>query len=102
MVHIGTSAQKYCTDINGWKLRDFYASFSHSLQRFSSVQFSHSVVPNSLRPHESQHARPLCPSPTPGVYSNRCPSSCDAIKPPHPLSSPTIGPNPSQHWGLFQ
>ena len=42
---------------------------------FSSVQFSHSVVSDSLRPRESQHARPLCPSPTPGVYSNSCPSS---------------------------
>ena len=35
--------------------------------RKSSVQFSHSVVSDSLRPHESQHARPPCPSPTPGV-----------------------------------
>ena len=42
---------------------------------FSSVQSSHSVVSNSLRPHESQHARPPCPSPTPGVYANPCPSS---------------------------
>ena len=42
---------------------------------FSSVQFSRSVVSDSLRPHESQHARPPCPSPTPGVYSNSCPSS---------------------------
>ena len=41
----------------------------------SSVQFSHSVVSNSLRPHESQHTRPPCPSPTPGVHSNSCPSS---------------------------
>ena len=41
----------------------------------SSVQFSHSVVSNSLRPRESQHARPPCPSPTPGVYSNSYPSS---------------------------
>ena len=40
----------------------------------SSVQFSHSVVSDSLQPHESQHARPPCPSPTPGVYSNSCPS----------------------------
>ena len=39
-----------------------------------SVQFSHSAVSDSLRPHESQHARPPCPSPTPGVYSNSCPS----------------------------
>ena len=42
---------------------------------FSSVQFSRSVVSDSLRPHESQHARPPCPSPTPGVHSNSRPSS---------------------------
>ena len=41
----------------------------------SSVQFSHSVMSNSLRPHESQHARPPCPSPTPGVHSDSHPSS---------------------------
>ena len=35
-----------------------------------SVQFSHSVMSNSLRPYESQHARPPCPSPTPGVHSD--------------------------------
>ena len=40
-----------------------------------SVQFSHSVMPDSLWRHEPQHARPPCPSPTPGVYSNSCPSS---------------------------
>ena len=40
-----------------------------------SVQFSCSVVSDSLQPRESQHARPPCPSPTPGVYSNSCPSS---------------------------
>ena len=38
----------------------------------NSVQFSCSVVSYSLRPHESQHARPPCPSPTPGVYPNSC------------------------------
>ena len=42
---------------------------------FGSVQFSHSVVFDSLRPHESQHARPPCPSPTPGVHSDSRPSS---------------------------
>ena len=41
----------------------------------SSVQFSRSVVSDSLRPHASQHARPPCPSPTPGVYSNSRPLS---------------------------
>ena len=40
-----------------------------------SVQFSHSVVSNSLRPHESQHTRPPCPSPTPAVHPNPCPLS---------------------------
>ena len=40
---------------------------------FSSVQFSHSVVSNSLRPHELQHARPPCPSPTPRVHSDSRP-----------------------------
>ena len=41
----------------------------------SSVQFSHSVMSDSLRPHESQHTRPPCPSPSPGVHSNPHPSS---------------------------
>ena len=45
-----------------------------SLQ-FSSVQFSHSVMSNSLWPHELQHARPPCPSPTPRVHSNLHPLS---------------------------
>ena len=53
-----------------------------------SVQFSHSVVSDSLQPHESQHARPPCPSPTPGVYPNSCPSSrwC------HPAISSSVVP----------
>jgi len=42
---------------------------------FSSVQFSRSVMSDSLWPHESQHTRPPCPSPTPGVHSNSRPSS---------------------------
>ena len=40
-----------------------------------SDQISRSVVSDSLRPHESQHARPPCPSPTPEVHSDSCPSS---------------------------
>ena len=43
--------------------------------KLSSVQFSRLVVSDSLRPHESQHARPPCPSPTPGVHSDSRPSS---------------------------
>ena len=45
------------------------------LKYFSSVQFSRSVVSDSLQLHESQHARPPCPSPTPGVHSDSHPSS---------------------------
>ena len=54
----------------------------------NSVQFSHSVVSDSLRPHESQHASPPCPSPTPGAYSNSCPLSrwC------HPAISSSVVP----------
>ena len=48
---------------------------SRQTSSFSSVQFGHSVVSDSLWPHGLQHTRPPCPSPTPGVYSNSCPSS---------------------------
>ena len=44
-------------------------------KRRSSVHFRCPVMSYSLRPHEPQHARPPCPSPTPGVYSNSCPLS---------------------------
>ena len=50
-------------------------SLSFTFNQFSSVQFSCSVMSDSLRPHESQHARPPCPSPTPRVYLNSCPLS---------------------------
>ena len=43
-----------------------------TLIQFSSIQFSHSVLSDSLRPHGLQHTRPPCPSPTPRVYSNSC------------------------------
>ena len=46
-------------------------TYSISLQ-FSSVQFSHSVMSDSLQPHEPQHAMPPCPSPTPRAYSSSC------------------------------
>ena len=57
-------------------------------QLLSSVQFSRSVLSDYLRPHESQHARPPCPSPTPGVDSNSCPLSrwC------HPAISSSVVP----------
>ena len=71
--------------------------------RVSSVQFSSSVVSDSLRPHELQLARPPCPSPTPGVHSDSGHRVGDAIQPSHPLSSPSpAAPNPSQHQSLIQ
>ena len=65
-------------------------------QTFSSVQFSHSVVFDSLWPHELQHARPPCPSPTPGVHSDSHPSSpwC------HPAISSSVVPFSSCHQSL--
>ena len=70
---------------------------------FSLVQFSPSVVSDSLRPHRPQHARPPCPSPTPRVYSNSCPLSqwC------HPTISSSVVPFSSclqsfHHQGLFK
>ena len=50
-------------------------SWSLASRGISSVQFSHSVVSHSLRPHGLQHNRLPCPSPTPRVYSNSCPLS---------------------------
>ena len=61
---------------------------NESWSQFSSVQFSRSVMSNSLRPHESQHYRPPCPSPTPRVYSNSCPSSWWC----HPAISSSVVP----------
>ena len=52
---------------------DGSSKFPGSLWMLSSVQFSRSVVSDSLQPHESQHARPPCPSPTPGVHSDSRP-----------------------------
>ena len=54
----------------------------------SLVQFSHSAVCNSLRPHELQHSKPPYPLPTPGVYSNSCPSSWWC----HPTISSSVVP----------
>ena len=72
--------------LNGYRLYGRLKIEANSL--FSSVQFSRSVVSDSLRPHESQHARPPCPSTTPGVHSDPRPSSqwC------HPAISSSVVP----------
>ena len=66
----------------------YYYFLVNVIEVFSSVQFSRSVMSDSLRPHESQHARPPCPLPTPGVYLNSHPSSqwC------HPTISSSVVP----------
>ena len=70
---------------------------------FSSVKFSCSVHPDYLRPHDPQHAKPLCPSPTPGVHPNPCSLSqwCHlTISSSVNLSLPAL--NLSQNHGLFK
>ena len=67
----------YRLKVKGWK-KIFHANGDQKkagVAVLSSVQFSRSVVSNSLRHHESQHARPPCPLPSPRVHSNSCPSS---------------------------
>ena len=79
-------------------LRKMYWNFNINFNEFDqfrwlpdSVQFSHSVVSDSLRPHGLQHAILPCPSPTPGAYSNSCPSSWYC----HPTISSSVVPFPS-------
>ena len=84
-----SSTFKFCKSLN--KL------FPRKYQHFSQpVQFSCSVVSNSLQPHEPQHARRPCPSPTPGVHPNPCPLSrwC------HPTISSSVIPF-SSHLQYF-
>ena len=66
-------ALDYLSDLPSLTISTAYSALV--TKSFSSVQFSRSVVSDSLRPHESQHARPPCPSPTPGVHSDSRPSS---------------------------
>ena len=68
-----------------------------------SVWFSHSVVSDSFQHHKLQHARPPCPSPTPGVYQTHGHWVGDAIQPSHPPPSPSPPAlNLSWHQGLFK
>ena len=95
------------TKSTGWEnLGSIYLAQPYTEAPFnmtlSLVQFSHSVVSDSLWPHEQQHTRPPCPSPTPGVYPNSCPSSrwC------HPAFSSSVVPFSSclqsfPTWGSF-
>ena len=91
-----------------WKIRMRQPDMKMELQEdvpeknvIFTVQFSHSVLSDSLRPQGLQHARPPCPSPTLRIYSNSCPLSLWC----HPTISFSVIPfsfNLSQHQGLFK
>ena len=84
-----TEMEKSLENINCFKIRvKCKIPVATSSILISSVQFSRSVMSNSLWPHKSQHARPPCPSSPPGVYSNSCPLNqwC------HPTISPSVFP----------
>ena len=88
----------YVHSPNNWTIREFASKIT-----FVSVQFSPSVVSDSLQPHESQNVRPPCTSSTTKVYSNSCPSSgwCHLAIWSSRCPSPHA-PNPSQQQSLFQ
>jgi len=82
---------------------DFFMFTLFGIQRVSLVQFSYSLLSDSLRPPRLHHTRPPCPSPTPKLTQTHVHRVNDAIHPSHPLSS--LSPpafNLSQHQGLLQ
>ena len=85
-----TATPLYSITHNIWKLQLFHIlTNSYFLfLKLQTVQFSRSVMSDSLLPHESQHARPPCPPPTPGIHPDSCPSSqwC------HPAISSSVVP----------
>ena len=120
---ISTNQSMWYTSSTNWRIKTVYDHLNRRRKVFDkihhpfmikisrkwafrehqSVQFSRSVVLDYLGPHESQHARPPCPSPTPGFTQTHVHRVSDAIHPSHLLSSPSPpAPNPSQHQRLFQ
>ena len=85
-----------------WILCSLELDFPISPWKGHSVQFSHSVVSNSLRPHELQHARPPSPHQLPESTQTHVHWVSDAIQPSPPLSSPSPALNLSQHQDLFK
>ena len=86
-------------------LRNLYAGQEATVRtgHETTSQYSHSVMSDSLRPHEPQHTRPPCPSPTPKSTQTHVYWVGDAIQPSHPLSSPSPPAlNLSHHQSLFK
>ena len=95
--------QTYVYKLLCWYMSSVLLHIDLGMELLGQVQFSCSVMFDSLWPHGLQHARLPCPSPTPRAYSNMCLLSLWCHQPSHPLSSlfpPAF--NLSQHQGLFQ
>ena len=96
-LYVYLQTQNVSNIFHQWKKNTNIIQTSSEHIQFSSVA---QVVSDSLRPHESQHARPPCPSATPGVHPNSCPPSRWCHPPTIiPFSS---CPQPAQHQSLFQ
>ena len=74
LIYLGSGKGEWGSYIVG-RNKIWYIAFRDYFKKMFSVQFSSSIVSDYLRPHELQHARPPCPSPTPSVYPNSCPLS---------------------------
>ena len=79
---------KFLLYSTGNSVQCYVAAWMGGQFRWKSVQFSHSVMSDSFRPHERQHTRLICPSPTPRAYSNSCPLSQSC----HPTISSSVIP----------
>ena len=85
---MGLQRVRHESDVTEWLSMQTCAISTYTYTLMIISQFSCSVMSYSLRPHESQHARPPCPPPTPGVYPNSCPSSWWC----HPAVSSSVVP----------
>ena len=84
----GKKAAQFISNLNNIPSKSILGKTKQGHSVWHSVQLSHSVMSNSLRPHGLQHSRLPCPSPTPGAYSNSCLLSCRC----HPTISSSVIP----------
>ena len=95
--------QTYVYKLLCWYMSSVLLHIDLGMELLGQVQFSCSVMSWLFATHESQHTRPPCPSPTPGVHPNPCPLCRWCHPPSHPLSSPSPPAlNLSQIQGLFK